>query len=401
MGKIWFFQMYACTFECLALSLPNANFKGNFKLLNLDGKTFGIIRMREILVLSFLNTLTTFGPRCSICIRAQSRHHLPKELRWRDIERLEAGQSQTEVVRWLNVSPSVVRRLWKQFLTADSASRKFSQGRPTATTSDDDRCLSLCARRNRTATPTQLRSSLAAATGRLVSMTTVHRRLHEGGLCARQPAICVPLTSRHGRERLRWAHQHVHWTPDHWRAILFTDESRLSLQSDSRCYLIWREPGTRYHPSNIRERDAYGGGRVCVWGGISLGGRTDLHVFPRGTVNAQAYTDDIRDSYVLSYAGAIGDYFLLQDDNARRHRARIVDDYLQQETIQHMVWPVRSPSLNHFAHVWDALGRRLSALNPPPQTLATLATALREQWLSLPTELIDSIIDSITHRCMC
>ncbi|GBM84731.1 hypothetical protein AVEN_20751-1 [Araneus ventricosus] len=40
--------MYACTFECPALSLPNANFKGNFYLLNLDGKSFGIIGMREI-----------------------------------------------------------------------------------------------------------------------------------------------------------------------------------------------------------------------------------------------------------------------------------------------------------------------------------------------------------------
>ncbi|GBL99169.1 hypothetical protein AVEN_64154-1 [Araneus ventricosus] len=52
MGKIWFFQMYASTFECLALSLPNANFKGNFYLLNLDGKSFGIIGMREIKTLS-------------------------------------------------------------------------------------------------------------------------------------------------------------------------------------------------------------------------------------------------------------------------------------------------------------------------------------------------------------
>ncbi|GBM42496.1 hypothetical protein AVEN_80014-1 [Araneus ventricosus] len=46
------FQMYSCTFECLALSLPNANFKGNFYLLNLDGKSFGIIEMREIKTLS-------------------------------------------------------------------------------------------------------------------------------------------------------------------------------------------------------------------------------------------------------------------------------------------------------------------------------------------------------------
>ncbi|GBM35824.1 hypothetical protein AVEN_43513-1 [Araneus ventricosus] len=111
-----------------------------------------------------------------------SRHHLPQELRWRAIGRLEAGQSQAEVARWLNMSPSEVHRLWKQFLTTDSASRRFSQGRPTAATSVNDRYLSLCARRNSTATPSQLRSSLAAATGRLVSTSTVRRRLQEADL---------------------------------------------------------------------------------------------------------------------------------------------------------------------------------------------------------------------------
>ncbi|GBN31427.1 hypothetical protein AVEN_201443-1, partial [Araneus ventricosus] len=90
----------------------------------------------------------------------------------------------------------------------------------------------------------------------------------EGGLYARRPSICVPLTSLYRRERLRWARQHVHWTPDQWMAVLFPDKSRFSLQSDSGRYLIWREPGTLYPPSNIRERDAYGGGSVCVWGRI-------------------------------------------------------------------------------------------------------------------------------------
>ncbi|GBN88741.1 hypothetical protein AVEN_29495-1 [Araneus ventricosus] len=98
-------------------------------------------------------------------------------------------------------------------------------------------------------------------------------------------------------------------------------------------------------------RDAYGGGSVCVWSGISLGVHTDLHVFPRGTMNTQAYRDDILDAHVRPYARAIGDDFLLQDDNAKPHRARIVDDYLQQETIQHMEWPARSLDLNPIEHV--------------------------------------------------
>ncbi|KFM60058.1 Transposable element Tcb2 transposase, partial [Stegodyphus mimosarum] len=197
---------------------------------------------------------------------------------------------------WLARSPdlSPIQHVW------DTLRRMFSQGQPTATMSTDDRYLALCARRNGTAIPTLLISSLPTATGRLGSMSTVRRRLHEGGLYARGPAICVPLTPRHRRDRLQWARQHLHWTPDQWRAVLFTDESKFSLESDSRRYLIWREPETRYHRSNIRESDAYGRGSVCVWSGISLG---HLHVFPRGTVNAPVYRDDILDAYVRPYAG--------------------------------------------------------------------------------------------------
>ena len=101
--------------------------------------------------------------------------------------------------------------------------------------------------------------------------------------------------------------------------------------------MLWRERGTHYHPSNLHERDAYGRGSVCIWVDISLRGRTNLYVFPRGVVNAQVYRDDIFDAYVRPYAGAIDDAFLLQDDNARPHRAHIVDDFLQQETIMRML----------------------------------------------------------------
>ncbi|KFM70892.1 hypothetical protein X975_22457, partial [Stegodyphus mimosarum] len=84
---------------------------------------------------------------------------------------------------------------------------------------------------------------------------------------------------------------------------------------------MWREQGIRYHPSNIDERDAY----------------------RRGS--------DILDAYVHPYTGVIGDAFLLQDDNARPHRAHIVDDCLQQEAIMCMEWPARSLDLNPIQQV--------------------------------------------------
>ncbi|GFX86905.1 hypothetical protein TNCV_2124521 [Trichonephila clavipes] len=35
---------------------------------------------------------------------------------------------------------------------------------------------------------------------------------------------------------------------------IFTDESRFSTRSDSQHVLIWREIGTRFYPSNIKQR---------------------------------------------------------------------------------------------------------------------------------------------------
>ncbi|GFV47614.1 DDE_3 domain-containing protein [Trichonephila clavipes] len=61
----------------------------------------------------------------------------------------------------------------------------------------------------------------------------------------------------------------------------------------------------------------------------------------------------------------------------------IMDTYLEHGTIQCMRESARSPNLNLLGHVWDALGRRVAAPNPRPRTLATLSTALEDQWLIL------------------
>ncbi|GFU43633.1 hypothetical protein TNCV_4483131 [Trichonephila clavipes] len=50
--------------------------------------------------------------------------------------------------------------------------------------------------------------------------------------------------------------------------------------------------------------------------------------------------------YVIPYAVAIGDSFVFQDDNERPHRARLVENMLEAETIQRMEWPACSPDLN-------------------------------------------------------
>ncbi|GFV88628.1 transposable element Tcb1 transposase [Trichonephila clavipes] len=84
---------------------------------------------------------------------------------------------------------------------------------------------------------------------------------------------------------------------------------------------------------------------------MSLGGRTDLYVFSCGNVNTHTYRNNILDACVHPYSKVIGDTFVLRDDNARPHRAFIMDAYLEQETILPIQWSARSPDLNPTEHV--------------------------------------------------
>ncbi|GFW48969.1 hypothetical protein TNCV_3901671 [Trichonephila clavipes] len=47
--------------------------------------------------------------------------------------------------------------------------------------------------------------------GRPISRFTVARRLHGGGLFARRPVRCVPLTPAHRRRRSLWCREHRNW----------------------------------------------------------------------------------------------------------------------------------------------------------------------------------------------
>ncbi|GFX84716.1 transposable element Tc1 transposase [Trichonephila clavipes] len=278
------------------------------------------------------------------------RRHLDAFTRGRIIGKLEEGRSVTR-----------------------TAIRVFSSGRPRGTTPADARCIVLQARRNRRHTAGEIARHTTQATGRPISRFTVARRLHGGGLFALRPVRCVPLTPAHRRRRSLWCREHGNWRDNEWGRVLFTDESRFSLSSDSDRILIWRERGSRNHPSNIIERDRYGGRGVLVGGGIMLGSRTDLHIFDAGSVNETRYCNEILLPYVRLFRGAMGLQFLFMDDNAPCHRTVAAEQLLES--------------------------RRLAARTLSPVTIRELRLALQDEWAAMPQQLIDTLILSMGRRC--
>ncbi|GFT27016.1 transposable element Tcb1 transposase [Trichonephila clavipes] len=327
-----------------------------------------------------------------------SRHHIDDFIRGRIIGKIEEGRKITDVARAFDIAHSVVLRLWKSFKTTGMCSRRHGEGRVRSTTPAEDRYIVLSAKRNRRTTAQQVENQFLAASGKQISRKTVARRLRGGGLYARRPVVCVPLTRQHRTARLQWCREHHNLTEQDWACVLFSDESRFSLSSDCRRQLIWRESGTAYRPENIQEKDRYPTCSIMVWAGIMINGRTRLHVVANGTMTGQRYIDEVLLPHVRLFHGAVGDKFVFMDDNATCHQTLAVHDCLDSEGIQRLVWPERSPDLNPIENVWDALERQVAGRNYPPTNKNTLIRALTEEWDKLPQQLLDNVMQSMAHK---
>ncbi|GBM38637.1 hypothetical protein AVEN_37439-1 [Araneus ventricosus] len=79
---------------------------------------------------------------------------------------------------------------------------------------------------------------------------------------------------------------------------------------------------------------------------ITVAGSRTVVYAQRGIMTGHIYRVIILQQQVRQLRSAMGEDFLFMDGNTRLHLATIVDECLEEETINHLEWPTFSPDLN-------------------------------------------------------
>ncbi|UYV84228.1 hypothetical protein LAZ67_X001593, partial [Cordylochernes scorpioides] len=303
-----------------------------------------------------------------------------------------AGWSIRQIAADTHLGASTVHRLWRRWLEQGNVAIYRNVGATRVTSARVDRRILRPAVAAPQATCTAILQHVQDTLDHSISTRTISRRLVANGLHSCRPLRRLPLTPPNRRQRLEWCRARTTWMTE-WHRVMFSDESRFCLSSDSRRVRVWRRRGERSNPAAIVERPTVRQRGIMVWGAIAYDSRSPL-LRIQGTMTAQRYVDDVLRPGTLPYLQGVPNA-LYQQDNARPHTARISQQALQD--VQMLPWPPYSPDLSPIEHVWDIIGRRLHAL-PQPRSEDELWQMVEREWRAIPQDAIRTLIDSLPRR---
>jgi DDE superfamily endonuclease len=186
------------------------------------------------------------------------------------------------------------------------------------------------------------------------------------------------------------------WAKADWDEVIFSDECKFNLFYSDGIQRVWRKPGSRYEPKNLRPTVKYGGKSVMAWGCMSSKGVGKL-IFIEGNMNSLDYVRILADNLGVSAAEmGLFDY-IFQQDNDPKHTSGLARLFFSERGIRVLEWPSQSPDLNPIEHLWAYMKRRLAEL--APKNINQLKSFLIEIWNTIPQEFLQKLVASMPKRC--
>jgi transposase len=309
---------------------------------------------------------------------------------------LEQGVSIRQIADQHHISKSKIQKIRAEYLPNLISSQG---GRPTKLSAQNKR---FCIREiisGRSKTGTDVRKRLEADTGIKVCDRTVRNAFREAGLAAVEKETKLMLSPANIKARLEFAKSHQNWTVDDWKRIIWSDEKKVScFCSDGRTW-SWIRDGESRQPHHVKQKMKHGGGSIMIWGCMTYYGpgfmckinnMMDQHVYKQILQN---YLLQTIDWYHLD-----AEKVIFQHDNDPKHRARSVQEWLDEQEFEVMEWPLQSPDLSPIENLWATLNRRLSQYQHPPKGMLELWERAETEWNDITQEECARLIESMPER---
>ena len=319
--------------------------------------------------------------------------HLSLQMKQKILEKLRKGEKQSKIAKDLHLNKSIISRTISNYNTRGTLEGTPKSGRRRKTDAVVDRNI----KRMAVADPFVSASLIKQQLGEVsVSVSTIKRRLKEAGLYGRKSAK-KPFISRKNREaRLKFAREHVNWSYEKWKTVLFSDESRFKLfSSDGICW-VRRPVNERFNPKYTRPTIKHGGGGIMVWGcfgGFGMGPLVKID----GIMDRFVY-QNILENHMLPWAeDNMSLRWVFQHDNDPKHTSKVVKDWLIANKVNVMVWSAQSPDLNPIENLWDEIDRRLH--EKKLSNVNEMFKEIQRVWNSISGDYIEKLIRSMKSRC--
>jgi transposase len=301
-----------------------------------------------------------------------------------------------QIANIVSRSETACRQAYKLFEETGGYSDRQRVGRPRKTSEKLDRIIHRLSEGDRTKTAVDIRREIAGHQGGQVSVWTIRRRLRQFGLHGRIARKKPFISHRNRQRRLKFAREHLNWTPKDWARVLWSDESKFQrFGSDGKTY-VRRRPGEEFNSRCLRPTVKGGGGSVMVWGGFSRNGPGPIHQI-NGIMDRFVYLGiltDILEPYADDYLPL---NWIFQQDNDPKHTSRIVKDWLQEKRIEVLNWPAQSPDLNPIENLWHFIDKDIKLQKP--SNLNELYAVIESSWRKISIELCVKLVDSMPKRC--
>jgi transposase len=309
----------------------------------------------------------------------------------------KGGHSERGIETILGFPKTTIHDTIKRYKNENQISNAPRSGRPPILSERDIRHLVNIVKEDRQQSLDEITDKFNDLSVVSVSSRTIERTLHNEGFYGRAGKRKPLVSEVNRKKRLEWCKERKNWDSE-WNTIIWSVESRFLLFQNDAYHWVWRRPHEKYDVDCLIPTIKSGNQGVMVWGCFTRNKIGPL-IQVSGKITGSVYIE-VLENNLLPFINELDNNleYVFQDDNAPVHRAKIVKQWMQDNSVKNISWPAQSPDLNPIEHLWDVLERKVRKHEPHPKNLTELMTILNEEWNKIESEVIENLIESMPRR---